>query len=90
VGISFLGLAYLGFVLFGARKTSEVSMNIEDEDLPLSEPIRKQRRGFALMNPDRLKEISAKGGKRCPDAARGFSNPEVARLAARLGGRRKR
>jgi general stress protein YciG len=67
-------------------------MNIEDADtLPVLEPIRKkQRRGFALMNPDRLKEISAKGGKKCPDAARGFSNREVALKAAHLGGRRKR
>jgi general stress protein YciG len=49
----------------------------------------KQLRGFALMTPERRREIASKGGKAVPAAARSYSqNPELAARSGRLGGTR--
>ena len=45
------------------------------------------KRGFASMDPERRREIAAKGGRSVPKEARGFSrNPELASEAGRKGG----
>ena len=44
-------------------------------------------RGFASMDPERRRQIAAKGGRSVPKEARGFSrNPELASEAGRKGG----
>ena len=45
------------------------------------------KRGFASMDPERRREIAAKGGRSVPKEARGFSrNPDLASQAGRKGG----
>jgi len=45
------------------------------------------KRGFASMDPERRRQIAAKGGRSVPKEARGFSrNPELASRAGRKGG----
>jgi general stress protein YciG len=47
----------------------------------------KRKRGFGSMNPERQREIAAKGGRSVPDAKRSFSmNRELASSAGRKGG----
>lgn len=44
-------------------------------------------RGFAAMDPDRRREVAAKGGKSTPKESRSFfKDPELARAAGRKGG----
>ena len=54
----------------------------------------KLNRGFAAMSPERLQEISRKGGKAVPAAKRAFSqDSKLAQAAGRKGlkiGRRKK
>jgi uncharacterized protein len=46
----------------------------------------KQLRGFAAMDKDRLREISAQGGRAVPAEKRTFTgNPTLAREAGRKG-----
>ena len=48
----------------------------------------KQKRGFALMAPERQREIATKGGANVPRAKRGFAkSSELARRAGSKGGR---
>jgi uncharacterized protein len=48
----------------------------------------KQLRGFALLTPERRKEIARKGGKSIPAHKRSFStNPALAAKAGRKGGK---
>ena len=47
----------------------------------------KQRRGFALVDPARLREISSMGGKAAQAKGTGHRYaPEEARAAGRIGG----
>ena len=49
--------------------------------------VAKSRRGFALMTPERQREIARKGGKSVPSEQRSFTkNPELASTAGRKGG----
>lgn len=48
----------------------------------------KSRRGFASMDPARVKEIASLGGKSVPPEKRNFSDPEAARRAGLIGGNR--
>mgnify|MGYP000925124351 CR=1 FL=1 len=49
---------------------------------------RTSNRGFASMDPEKQREIAAKGGESVPAAKRSFSrNPELAAEAGRKGGR---
>lgn len=51
---------------------------------------RRHGRGFASMDPDRLRKIARKGGVAVPAEKRSFSqNRELAREAGRKGRRRK-
>jgi general stress protein YciG len=48
----------------------------------------KRKRGFALMSPDKLKEIAKKGGKSVPPEKRTFSqDPEHAAKCGQKGGK---
>jgi len=50
-------------------------------------PSPKQRRGFALLSPERRIEIAAKGGHAVPPSKRSFTrNRELAASAGRKGG----
>lgn len=51
-------------------------------------PDGKSRRGFASMDPARVKEIASLGGKSVPPEKRNFSDPEAARRAGLIGGNR--
>jgi hypothetical protein len=46
----------------------------------------KRKRGFALFPKDKLLAAAAKGGRNCPDQARGFSDKTLAKRAGRYGG----
>lgn len=47
----------------------------------------KQKRGFAIMDPARQREIARKGGASLQPHQRSFStNPELAAAAGRIGG----
>lgn len=52
---------------------------------------KKDRRGFASMNPDKQKQIASKGGRaaHAKGTAHKFT-PEEARVAGQKGGRRKK
>lgn len=59
----------------------------------MDEPIKpiKQRRGFALLSPEKLKEIASMGGKSVPAEKRTFSRDhQLASDAGRKGGGRPR
>jgi len=50
-----------------------------------SEPVKK--RGFALLSPEKRRELARKGGASVPKAARSFSqDPALARAAGSKGG----
>jgi general stress protein YciG len=56
-----------------------------------SKPSGIHRRGFASMNPSRLKEVSAAGGKATKREQRPFfADRELAKTAGKLGGRTRR
>jgi len=49
----------------------------------------KGKRGFASMDPDRVREIAALGGRSIPDENRAFSKDrDLAARAGRLGGQK--
>ncbi len=49
--------------------------------------VKKEKRGFAAMSPERQKLIASKGGRSVPPEKRSFSqNPEMAAAAGRKGG----
>ncbi len=49
----------------------------------------KKVTGFALLSPERRKELASIGGKACPNETRSFSkNKALAIEAGRLGGHR--
>lgn len=51
-------------------------------------PTTKAKRGFAAMSPEKLREISAKGGRSMPSNKHSFSiNNDLARSAGRVGGK---
>ena len=51
----------------------------------------KAKRGLAAMSPEKRREIARLGGKAVPSDKRGFSNnPELARRAGAIGGKRER
>lgn len=53
----------------------------------MTDPITKLRRGFAVMDPARQREIAAKGGAALPPEKRSFSqDPDLASRAGRKGG----
>lgn len=55
---------------------------------PIGEKQMVKKRGFALMTPERQREIAVMGGKACPNAKRSFSiNRELAVIAGGMGGR---
>jgi hypothetical protein len=58
----------------------------------MNEVVQKQNRGFALLSPERRKEIASRGGKSVPADKRAFAvNPELASSAGKKGvGKRKR
>jgi general stress protein YciG len=48
----------------------------------------KQKRGFALMDPDRRRELAKEGGKKVHEMGKRHSfTPEEARAAGKKGGR---
>lgn len=51
-------------------------------------PDGKSRRGFASMDPARVREIASMGGKSVPAGKRTFSDREIARRAGLKGGNR--
>ena len=52
------------------------------------EPIKKQQRGFAIMKPERQKEIASMGGAASPG---NFKNdPERAKELGKKGGSKKK
>jgi len=68
-----------------------MGINVEVSTATPTEPKPKARRGFALLNKDRQREISSMGGK----AAQSQPNPrrwdrEGAAAAGRIGGRNAR
>jgi hypothetical protein len=51
----------------------------------------KQMRGFAVMSPERRREIAAKGGASVPDEKRSYSkNRDLAAAAGAKGGKTPR
>lgn len=58
----------------------------------MTEVVQKQKRGFALLSPERRKEIASRGGKAVPSEKRAFAlNPALASIAGKKGvGKRKR
>ena len=46
---------------------------------------KKSRRGFASMDPVRLREIASRAGKSAPPEKRAFKDRELARRAAKAG-----
>lgn len=47
----------------------------------------KRKQGFAIMNPERQREIASQGGKSVDPVNRAYAkNKELARAAGRLGG----
>lgn len=44
--------------------------------------IEKKETGFAIMKVARQREIASMGGKACPNSARTFSNPAIAKAAS--------
>lgn len=51
------------------------------------EEIKKSKRGFASMSPEKLREIASKGGKSVPAERRSFAqSPKLAAEAGRKGG----
>lgn len=44
-------------------------------------------KGFALLSPERRRELASKGGKSVPAESRGFSNKDVASKAGKKGGK---
>lgn len=58
--------------------------------LPPLNPPRKSRRGFAAMDPEKLREIARKGGAAVPGHLRSFSQDRtLAAEAGTKGGRAK-
>lgn len=56
--------------------------------MPDTEQTKKSLRGFAVMSPQKRREIAAKGGKSVPGEKRSFTqNPELASNAGRKGGK---
>ncbi|RZJ02094.1 MAG: stress-induced protein [Brevundimonas sp.] len=54
---------------------------------PEDPPTRKKLRGFALLSPEKRKQMSALGGASLPPEKRSFStNRELARKAGQAGG----
>lgn len=48
----------------------------------------KKARGFAAMSPERLREVSSRGGKGTPKERRAFHlKPELASKAGKIGGK---
>lgn len=57
------------------------------EDEPTGKPVRKSRRGFASMTPERQREIARKGGLAVPKEKRTFfKDKALAQVAGRKGG----
>lgn len=55
----------------------------------MTDPIPKQRRGFAAMTPEKRREIASKGGRSVDPAKRTFSvSREHAQRCGRTGGLR--
>jgi general stress protein YciG len=53
----------------------------------LPKPPEKSRRGFALMSPEKRREIARMGGAAVQAEKRSFrADPELARIAGRKGG----
>jgi general stress protein YciG len=52
--------------------------------------IPKAKRGFALLSPERRREVASKGGKGCPAEKRAFKDRELAKRAGLLGGHVKK
>lgn len=51
------------------------------------EEVKKSRRGFASMDPEKQREIARKGGKSVPADKRSFAqNPDLAASAGKKGG----
>ncbi len=51
------------------------------------QPKSKSKRGFALMSPEKQREIASKGGRSVPAEKRSFSqNGDLAARAGRIGG----
>jgi general stress protein YciG len=46
----------------------------------------KKKRGFAVMSPEKRREISSKGGKSVPPEKRTYCDKEKAAVAGRRGG----
>lgn len=56
----------------------------EMSDIPTKQ---KEKRGFAVMNPERVKEIAAMGGAAVPAHKRGFyKDPDFAARMGKIGG----
>ncbi|HYC79776.1 MAG TPA: KGG domain-containing protein [Candidatus Binatia bacterium] len=54
----------------------------------MADGIRKEQRGFAVMNPEKQREIASKGGKAAHEQGVAHEwTPEEAREAGRKGGR---
>jgi general stress protein YciG len=45
-------------------------------------------KGFASMTPERLREVSSRGGKNVPKEKRAFNDLELATTAGKRGGKR--
>jgi len=77
-----------------AKKAKEASPAIiegqptKEQSKPVSDATNgNKRKGFASMTPDKLKEISAKGGSSLSKEKRYFAqNPDAARKAGAKGG----
>lgn len=68
--------------------TTESTVRNESKQAPPQEtPRKKQRRGFAAMDPAKQKEIASKGGKASHEKGTGHEwSSESARVAGRKGG----
>lgn len=65
----------------------ESTVRNETKQPPPQEPRKKQRRGFAAMDPAKQKEIASKGGKASHEKGTGHEwSSESARVAGRKGG----
>lgn len=72
----------LGFLSFG---TSRILKTLEETMASDEKP--KSKRGFASMDPDKRREIAAKGGASVPNEKRSFAaNRALAVLAGQKGG----
>lgn len=67
--------------------TESTVRNESKQALPQETPRKKQRRGFAAMDPAKQKEIASKGGKASHEKGTGHEwSSESARVAGRKGG----